>query len=85
VKIVPDIQVGGDSGGIIGGLGAMLMRNLAEKNDGVDLGNGGGNGGGTPVGEVGSGAASVPSGTTSTDEPEDPPDWAVLRDEPPST
>ena len=30
VKIVPDIQVGGDSGGVIGGLGALLMRNLSN-------------------------------------------------------
>jgi uncharacterized membrane protein YqiK len=31
VKIVPDIQVSGaDSGGVIGGLGALLMRNLAN-------------------------------------------------------
>ena len=31
VKIVPDIQVGGDGGGVIGGLGALLMRNLATE------------------------------------------------------
>ncbi len=30
VKIVPDIQVGGDGGGVIGGLGALLMRNLSN-------------------------------------------------------
>jgi uncharacterized membrane protein YqiK len=30
VKIVPDIQVGGDGGGVIGGLGALLMRTLAN-------------------------------------------------------
>jgi hypothetical protein len=30
VKIVPDIQVGGDGGGVIGGLGALLMRSLAS-------------------------------------------------------
>jgi uncharacterized membrane protein YqiK len=30
VKIVPDIQVGSDAGGVIGGLGAMLMRNLSN-------------------------------------------------------
>ena len=30
VKIVPDIQVGADSGGVIGGLGALLMRSLAN-------------------------------------------------------
>jgi uncharacterized membrane protein YqiK len=30
VKIVPDIQVGGDGGGIIGGLGALLMRTLSN-------------------------------------------------------
>ena len=29
VKIVPDIQVGSDAGGVIGGLGALLMRSLA--------------------------------------------------------
>ncbi|MDQ4132561.1 MAG: SPFH domain-containing protein [Actinomycetota bacterium] len=32
VKIVPDIQVGGDGGGVIGGLGALLMRTLANGN-----------------------------------------------------
>jgi uncharacterized membrane protein YqiK len=31
VKIVPDIQVGGGEGGVIGGLGALLMRNLASE------------------------------------------------------
>ena len=30
MKIVPDIQVGGDGGGVIGGLGALLMRNLSN-------------------------------------------------------
>jgi len=30
VKIVPDIQVGADGGGVIGGLGALLMRSLAN-------------------------------------------------------
>jgi uncharacterized membrane protein YqiK len=30
VKIVPDIQVSGDGGGVIGGLGALLMRTLAD-------------------------------------------------------
>ena len=34
VKIVPDIQVGGNGGGIIGGLGALLMRNLADNGHG---------------------------------------------------
>jgi len=33
VKIVPDVQVGGDSG-VLGGLGALLMRNLAGNGDG---------------------------------------------------
>ena len=33
VKIVPDIQVSGDSG-VIGGLGALLMRTLATNGDG---------------------------------------------------
>ena len=32
VKIVPDIQVGGQ-GGVIDGLGALLMRSLAEGHD----------------------------------------------------
>jgi uncharacterized membrane protein YqiK len=30
VKIVPDIQVGAEGGGVIGGLGALLMRSLAN-------------------------------------------------------
>jgi uncharacterized membrane protein YqiK len=34
VKIVPDIQVGGGEGGVIGGLGALLMRNLAADGNG---------------------------------------------------
>ncbi|HEU4840584.1 MAG TPA: SPFH domain-containing protein, partial [Ilumatobacteraceae bacterium] len=33
VKIVPDIQVGGDGGGVVGGLGALLMRSLANEHD----------------------------------------------------
>jgi uncharacterized membrane protein YqiK len=33
VKIVPDIQVGADAGGVIGGLGALLMRSLADGGD----------------------------------------------------
>lgn len=46
VKIVPDIQVGDDSGGVIGGLGALLMRSLAG-------GNGNGNGKhGLPAGDA---------------------------------
>jgi uncharacterized membrane protein YqiK len=37
VKIVPDIQVGGDGTGVIDGLGAMLMRSLSERgSDGAD-------------------------------------------------
>jgi len=39
VKIVPDIQVGGE-GGVLGGLGAMLMRTLSD-----------GHGSGAPVGD----------------------------------
>jgi len=31
VKIVPDIQVGAGEGGVVGGLGALLMRNLATE------------------------------------------------------
>ena len=42
VKIVPDIQVSSDAGGILGGVGALLMRNLATdasggSNAGIDL------------------------------------------------
>ncbi|HKA84978.1 MAG TPA: SPFH domain-containing protein [Acidimicrobiales bacterium] len=33
VKIVPDIQVGAEGGGVIGGLGALLMRSLADGGD----------------------------------------------------
>jgi uncharacterized membrane protein YqiK len=33
VKIVPDIQVGAEGGGVIGGLGALLMRSLADGSD----------------------------------------------------
>lgn len=36
VKIVPDIQVGADGGGVIGGLGALLMRNLATNGEPVE-------------------------------------------------
>lgn len=35
VKIVPDVQVGSDGGGVIGGLGALLMRSLAEGTGGA--------------------------------------------------
>jgi uncharacterized membrane protein YqiK len=46
VKIVPDILVGGDSG-VLGGVGALLMRNLATDTTGN------GNGDGTePAGEL---------------------------------
>jgi uncharacterized membrane protein YqiK len=40
VKIVPDIQVGGDGAGVIDGLGALLMRSLAKQGDGIGHGNG---------------------------------------------
>jgi uncharacterized membrane protein YqiK len=43
VKIVPDIQVSGD-GGVMGGVGALLMRTLAASGAAVDGGNGNGNG-----------------------------------------
>jgi uncharacterized membrane protein YqiK len=33
VKIVPEVQVGAESGGVIGGLGALLMRSLADGSD----------------------------------------------------
>jgi uncharacterized membrane protein YqiK len=33
VKIVPDIQVGAEGGGVIGGLGALLMRTLADDRE----------------------------------------------------
>ncbi|UDY35684.1 SPFH domain-containing protein [Dermatobacter hominis] len=53
VKIVPDIQVGSDGGGVIGGLGALLMRNLASPGDGDGVAaNGAGTNGATaPVAE----------------------------------
>lgn len=46
IKIVPDIQVSSDSGGILGGVGALLMRNLATdatggSTTGIDLTEGG--------------------------------------------
>jgi uncharacterized membrane protein YqiK len=41
VKIVPDIQVGGDSG-VLGGVGALLMRNLAIDATSKDNDNGNG-------------------------------------------
>jgi len=40
VKIVPDIQVGSDGGGVIGGLGALLMRNLSTNDHPVAATNG---------------------------------------------
>ena len=43
VKIVPDIQVGGESG-VLGGLGALLMRSLATPGTNGIEGNGIGNG-----------------------------------------
>jgi uncharacterized membrane protein YqiK len=78
VKIVPDIQVGGDSGGIIGGLGAMLMRSLAEPNgSGIEDGE-------RPVTEVGATRSTPPA---ADDEPDEPPSWAVVVDDdtPPTT
>ncbi|HEV7721446.1 MAG TPA: SPFH domain-containing protein [Iamia sp.] len=42
VKIVPDIQVGSEGGGVIGGLGALLMRSLAEGSGPGRNGNGNG-------------------------------------------
>ena len=33
VKIVPEVQVGAESGRVIGGLGALLMRSLADGSD----------------------------------------------------
>ena len=38
VKIVPDIQVGSDGGGVLGGLGALLMRSLSEGSAPDDMG-----------------------------------------------
>ena len=43
VKIVPDVQVGGESG-VLGGLGALLMRSLATPGTNGIEGNGIGNG-----------------------------------------
>jgi hypothetical protein len=39
VKIVPDVQVGADAG-VMGGLGALLMRTLATNGVASDNGNG---------------------------------------------
>jgi uncharacterized membrane protein YqiK len=39
VKIVPDVQVGADAG-VIGGLGALMMRTLATNGVASDNGNG---------------------------------------------
>jgi uncharacterized membrane protein YqiK len=67
VKIVPDIQVGGDGGGVIGGLGALLMRSLAAPKDGSDEGLGsngsGANGNGSSNGS--SNGAEVVEATSS--------------------
>lgn len=50
VKIVPDIQVGSDGGGVIGGLGALLMNSLAQGSGvGPDHGNGSGSGANSPA------------------------------------
>src|SRR4029079_8344950 len=46
VKIVPDIQVGGGEG-VLGGLGAMLMRNLSQGTDGQPDSGGSSNGNGS--------------------------------------
>jgi uncharacterized membrane protein YqiK len=53
IKIVPDIQVSSDAGGILGGVGALLMRNLAvdangRAGNGFGSGNGDGDGDGDP-------------------------------------
>jgi uncharacterized membrane protein YqiK len=64
VKIVPDILVGGE-GGILGGVGAMLMRNLARSTDGVpDAGSANGSGNGS--------APAVTEGTATTAEEAEP-------------
>ncbi len=72
VKIVPDIQVGSESGGVLGGLGALLMRNLSNgsgsdaaplddldikgSDDDGDAGATGGDGPGAGDGSAGGGA-----------------------------
>ncbi|HKY14489.1 MAG TPA: SPFH domain-containing protein [Microthrixaceae bacterium] len=65
VKIVPDIQVGGD-GGVLGGLGALLMRNLS--NGGVNGSDGPSAGGAEPGGTEPVEANAVDSDPTG-DEP----------------
>lgn len=59
VKIVPDILVGGNDG-VLGGLGAMLMRNLAQSTDGK----------GEPTASNGNGSASA--ALESPEEAEEP-------------
>ena len=69
VKIVPDIQVGSDGGGVIGGLGALLMNSLAQGSGvGAENGNGSGNGNGSSGagGTASNGAAEA----TSVDQPD---------------
>lgn len=44
VKIVPDIQVGAESGGVISGLGALLMRTLAREGNDTGSGDNGASG-----------------------------------------
>ncbi len=62
VKIVPDIQVGGAEGGVLGGLGALLMRNLAD-----DDGRNGSSNGELPSGPTPESASSLPEPELPTD------------------
>ena len=69
VKIVPDIQVGGDGGGVIGGLGALLMRNLAAEplTNGTGNGSGGADGDGSGDGDAGPEVVDVVEAPTAVD------------------
>ena len=75
VKIVPDIQVGADAG-VLGGLGAMLMRNLALDANGTSNGNG--NGRGSGVGDDDGDGGSDALAIDATEVAADPAEPAVV-------
>ena len=69
MKIVPDILVGGNDG-VLGGLGAMLMRNLAQNTDGQPDAGGSPNGNGTARKELEAEAEPEPEESEPVPEPE---------------
>jgi uncharacterized membrane protein YqiK len=72
VKIVPDIQVGAEGGGVIGGLGALLMRTLADDREPART---------TPQ-RLDKGEAEAADGDGSYDRDRDSEDPSVDRSEP---